>query len=199
MSQGQGQEYVYDNTTDDRITYANPIFTDNQKTDNQYDRKSHFTFWLFKTQSDEAPNVPISVLYTVRKEMDIRWITDPNALDQKLVREILKEYKLSKYYENANSIINMLTGKKFVISETVIDQLYEMYEQIQRIYQKYIPKGRKSFFSYSYFFHKLFLLLGLEQYCVYFPLLKDRSKVYEQEDAFEAICNELGWKFIPSV
>ena len=179
--------------------YKNPIFVSNLNRNNQYDCKSHFIFWLFKTQADETNDVPIETLRTVRKEMDVRWITDPNMLTQAVVRDILKEHGLSKYYENTNYIINVLTEKKFVISDEIVDKLYEMYDRIQAIYSKHIPKGRKSFFSYFYFFHKLFLLLGQDQYTSYFPVLKNREKIYEQEDAFESICNELGWTFIPSV
>jgi hypothetical protein len=47
--------------------------------------------------------------------------------------------------------------------------------------------------------HKFFELLELDDYLVYFPLLKNREKLQEVDSTWKQICDHLNWEFIPSV
>ena len=37
------------------------------------------------------------------------------------------------------------------------------------------------------------------QYLIYFPLLKSREKLFEQEKIWKNICKELNWEFKPCI
>ena len=74
-----------------------------------------------------------------------------------------------------------------------------MFNQIQEPFDKHCPKNRKNFLSYSYTLHKFFQLLDKNEYLIYFPLLKSREKLFEQDEMWKNICKDLNWKFISSV
>ena len=61
------------------------------------------------------------------------------------------------------------------------------------------PKNRKNFLSYSYVLHKFCELLELDDLLVYFPLLKSREKLQQQDRIWEKICRSLQWQYIPSI
>jgi hypothetical protein len=64
---------------------------------------------------------------------------------------------------------------------------------------KHSPLHRKNFLSYSYVLHKFIQLLGKNEYLKYFPLLKSRDKLHQQEQIWKNICEELNWQFIRSI
>jgi len=61
------------------------------------------------------------------------------------------------------------------------------------------PEERKNFLSYSYVLHKFCQLLELDDLLVYFPLLKSREKLQQQDRIWEKICGSLRWQYIPSI
>jgi hypothetical protein len=77
--------------------------------------------------------------------------------------------------------------------------LLELFDKIQVPFNKNCPPARKNFLSYSYTLHKFCQLLGKTEFLIYFPLLKSREKLFEQEKIWKGICNELKWEFIPSI
>ena len=78
-------------------------------------------------------------------------------------------------------------------------KLIKMFDDIQKPFDDHCPKNRKNFLSYSYTLYKLFQILGKHNYLVYFPLLKSREKLFEQEAIWRNICNDLNWEFIPCI
>ena len=74
-----------------------------------------------------------------------------------------------------------------------------MFKEIQTPFEKHCPKNRKNFLSYSYVIHKFIQLLNMNEYLVYFPLLKSREKLYQQDLIWKNICNDLNWQFINSI
>jgi hypothetical protein len=38
----------------------------------------------------------------------------------------------------------------------------------------------------------------MDNFLKYFPLLKSKEKLIEQDDIWKKICNELQWEFVPS-
>ena len=77
--------------------------------------------------------------------------------------------------------------------------LSNMFMQTQPLFIKHAPSNRLNFISYSYILHKFFLILDLPEYLPLFPLLKSRQKIAQNEETFKKICNELKWKWIPSI
>lgn len=85
------------------------------------------------------------------------------------------------------------------LSPELEEKLKNMFKEIQVPFLKYSPLNRKNFLSYSYVLHKFIQLLGKDEYLKYFPLLKSRDKLHQQEQIWKNICKDLGWTFIPSI
>ena len=85
------------------------------------------------------------------------------------------------------------------ISNEYEELLRTMFKEIQVPFFKHCPDTRKNFLSYSYVLHKFCELLELDDLLIYFPLLKSREKLQQQDYIWKNICNELEWQYIPSV
>ena len=66
-------------------------------------------------------------------------------------------------------------------------------------FKNIVLKTERIFLSYSYVIHKFIQLLGIDEYLEYFPLLKSREKLYQQDKIWKNICLELDWLFIHSI
>jgi hypothetical protein len=165
-----------------------------------YKRINHFNEWLAQFQAKEATDIPEEVYNGILKELDKNPFIQINDITHKYVREILKRLKFNKYYEHIPHIINILNGKKApVLSSKYEEQLRMMFKEIQTPFMKHCPEERKNFLSYSYVLHKFCELIELDEFLSFFPLLKSREKLQQQDVIWEKICKELQWQYIPSI
>ena len=119
----------------------------------------------------------------------------------------MKNINHHEYYENVINIINRINGRpKFELNESTKNLLRTMFKKIQEPFNKYKPPNRKSFFSYPYILHQFFKILGLNEYCEYFPLLKSEDKLRNQDEIFKKVVdelsktdNEINWIFYPTI
>ena len=95
-------------------------------------------------------------------------------------------YKSSLYY-----IYFKLSGKS---SPHIVTREYNLilnvFNVVSSIYDKYKPKGRKSFLNYSFVLKKILIMLGKVEYSKYIPPLKTRSKQNELERVWNLIAND---------
>ena len=165
-----------------------------------YKRINHFNEWLAQFQAKETTDIPEEVYNGIIKELDKNPFISIEDISYKYVREILKRLKFNKYYEHIPHIINILNGKKApVLSRKYEDQLRMMFKEIQTPFMKHCPEERKNFLSYSYVLHKFCQLIELDDFLSYFPLLKSREKLQQQDSIWEKVCKELQWQYIPSI
>jgi len=116
------------------------------------------------------------------------------------MKRILKKLDLQQYYEHSTYIISKLSKvPPPTINRETEEKIRLMFRQIQLPFEKYCPKNRTNFLSYSYVLHKIFELLELDDFVKYFPLLKSRDKLKQQDEIWEKICVELDWGFYPSI
>tara|TARA_B100000900_G_C20578260_1_gene716276 strand:+ start:46 stop:1128 length:1083 start_codon:yes stop_codon:yes gene_type:complete len=165
-----------------------------------YKRINHFNEWIAQFQGKETTDIPDyiyqNVLYEIKKNINMN-ISD---ITNRQVRDILKKLKYNKYYEHIPNIINMITGKKApIINRQYEELLRNMFKEIQVPFMKHCPENRKNFLSYSYVLHKFCELLELDHLLEYFPLLKSREKLQQQDVIWKKICQELEWQYIPSI
>ena len=85
------------------------------------------------------------------------------------------------------------------MSREVEEELRRMFKEVQVPFQKFCPRDRKNFLSYSYVLHKFVQLLELDEFMECFILLKSREKLHQQDKIWSQICNYLQWEFIPSI
>jgi len=165
-----------------------------------YKRINHFNEWLAQFQAKETTDISDDVYKNILKELKKDIFLDINNIDYNKVREILKKLKYNKYYEHIPHIINIINGKKApVLNRQQEEQLRMMFKEIQVPFMKNCPQERKNFLSYSYVLHKFCQLIELDVFLVYFPLLKSREKLQQQDKIWKGICNDLKWQYIPSI
>ena len=194
----------------EKCGYEEPIIVDSDKPSYKeppkevqffsYKRINHFNEWLAQFQAKESTQIPNELYDKILLEIKKERITNMADLTQIKVRDILKKLKYNKYYEHIPHIINKLNGiPPPVMSRENEEKLRRMFKEIQIPFHKHCPKDRKNFLSYSYVLHKFIQLLGIDEYLDYFPLLKSREKLYQQDRIWKMICEELNWQFIKSI
>jgi hypothetical protein len=165
-----------------------------------YKRINHFNEWLAQFQAKETTDIPEEVYKGILRELKKNKFLSIEDISYKNMREILKKLKHNKYYEHIPHIINMLNGKKApILTRQYEEQLRMMFKEIQTPFMKHCPENRKNFLSYSYVLHKFCELLELDHLLIYFPLLKSREKLQQQDKIWQQICSTLQWEYIPSI
>ena len=165
-----------------------------------YKRINHFNEWLAQFQAKETTDIPEEVYKGILNELKKNKFLNINEISYKNIREILKKLKYNKYYEHIPHIINILNGKKApILTRQYEEQLRMMFKEIQTPFMQHCPIDRKNFLSYSYVLHKFCELLELDHLLEFFPLLKSREKLQQQDQIWEKICNTLQWEYIPSI
>jgi len=165
-----------------------------------YKRINHFNEWITQFQGKETTDIPNNIYQEVLQEIKKNIHIDIKNITNKQVREILKKLKCNKYYENIPNIINIITNRDApMITREYEDKLRSMFKEIQSPFMNNCPEYRKNFLSYSYVLYKFCELLELDHLLQYFPLLKSREKLQQQDFIWNKICNDLKWQYIPSI
>lgn len=179
-----------------------PSFRDPPKERNNYAYKkiNHLNEILNQFQAKESTIIPEEVMNEVVLEIKKRRIQNVAELTEKDMREILKKLNRSKYYEHATHILSRLNGNPPpTITPEIEEKIRAMFQEIQAPFLLYCPDDRTNFLSYSYILYKFFELLELDEYKVYFPLLKSRDRLIAHDFIWKKICDYLRWEFIQSV
>lgn len=179
-----------------------PSFRDPPKERNNYAYKkiNHLNEILNQFQAKESTIIPDEVMSEVICEIRKRRIQNIAELTEKDMREILKKLNRSKYYEHATHILSRLNGNPPpTITPEIEEKIRTMFQEIQAPFLLYCPDDRTNFLSYSYILYKFFELLELDEYKIYFPLLKSRDRLIAHDQIWLKICSYLKWEFIQSV
>ncbi len=164
-----------------------------------YKRINHFNEWLNRFQGNETTDISEEIFDKIRQDIKKYRISD-SELTPIRMREILRRLGLNKQYEHDAYIINRLTGlPSHKLDPEIEAQFKIMFLEIQEPYGRHKPKGRHNCLSYSYILHKFSELLELDHLLSIFPYLKNRVKLYEHDQAWKKICEDLGWYFYPSL
>ena len=107
---------------------------------------------------------------------------------------ILKRNELTMYKGSLYYIYFKLSGKSFPhITIKEYNMILSLFNVVSSIYNKYKPKGRKSFLNYSFVLKKLFIMLGKVEYAKFILPLKTHSKQKELERVWELITKDHEW------
>lgn len=191
------------------IESENPSYRDQmqENTGYPYKRTNHLNEILSQFQANESTEIPEDVYKQIIDELKKRrivnshgYITDPNDLDYKLMKNILKNRRLNRYYEHIPHIINKISGLlPPTLSRVVIAKVRAMFKAAQKPFNKYKPKNRKNFLNYNYTLKKIFEILEMPQIARHFPPLKSKEKLILQDKVWKKICQDCKWKFYPSI
>jgi predicted nucleic acid-binding Zn-ribbon protein len=166
-----------------------------------YKKQNHFNEWLAQFQAKENTDIPQDVIEAVLGELRKERISDPKRVKKEKILEILRKLKLSKMYDHVQQIKNRIQQQmtSLTLSKETEEKLQHMFKEIQPAFIKYCPKGRSNFLSYPYVLYKMCQLLEMDEFLPCFQLLKSREKLYQQDQVWQKICEELGWQFIRSI
>jgi uncharacterized Zn finger protein (UPF0148 family) len=165
-----------------------------------YKRQNHFNEWVQQFQGKETANIPNELIEKLRYELKKQRIEQVSKITHAKVRGLLKKLRQNKYYEHIPYITNILTGVKAPeMPQALEERLRLMFNEIQEPFEQVCPKDRKNFLSYPFVLYKFCELLGEDQYLPYFPLLKSKEKLTQQDVIWKAICKILRYEFIPTV
>lgn len=179
-----------------------PSFRDPPKERNNYAYKkiNHLNEILNQFQAKESTIIPEEVMNEVVLEIRKRRINNIADLSEEDIRQILKKLGRSKYYEHRAHILSRLNGNPPpTITPEIEEKIRAMFQEIQAPFLLYCPNDRTNFLSYSYILYKFFELLELDEYKVFFPLLKSRDRLIAHDQIWKKICDYLHWEFIQSV
>ena len=163
-----------------------------------YKRINHLKVRLRRLQAVESENVPEKVYDIIKRHLlkrRIRWDRVGPMPTLTNIMEILKNNKLTKYYNNIQQIYGGVTGvAPPTLTRKEEEKIIEMLQEVERSYRKYIKKY--NFFSYS---SVILRILKKEEHAKYFKLLKCRWKLREYDNIWRKICTEKGWEFYSSL
>ena len=107
---------------------------------------------------------------------------------------ILKRKELTIYKDRIYFIFFELSGKSFPhVTTKEYNTILNAFNIISNIYDKYKPKGRKSFLNYHFVLKKLLIMLERAEYGKCIPSLKTRSKQNELEQVWKLITKDPEW------
>ena len=141
-----------------------------------YKRINHLKVRLRRFQAVEMKNVSEKVYDIIKRDLlkrRIRWDGVGPMPTPTNIMEILKNNKLTKYYNNIQQIHCSVTGvAPPTLTRKEEEKIIEMFQEVERSYRKYIK--RYICFSYSYVLNKILRILIKEEHVKYFKLLKCR-------------------------
>lgn len=181
----------------EELSYKEEQETSEKIVNNSYKRDNHLNEWILQFQGRETTNIPDDVIDQLRAEFKKEKIKKLSDITQTKVKSFLRKLRYSKYYEHATYITNILNGlNPPSMNHELEERLRHMFREIQEPFEKHCPANRSNFLSYSYVLYKFCELLGEDDYLPYFPLLKSKEKLRQQDVIWKGICGELQWEYI---
>lgn len=173
----------------------------------KYEKENYLEEYIKRFEAKENKIIPQFIIDKVIVQLNKEGYKNLSKLNEKDMKKCLKKIGHQEYYENVINIINRINGRpKFELNENIKNTLRTMFKKIQEPFNKHKPPNRKSFFSYPYILHQFFRILGLNEFCEYFPLLKSEDKLRIQDEIFKKVVEdlaktdtEINWVFYPTI
>ena len=141
--------------------------------------------------------VPDDIMETIRDEIHdetniLYNYTIPLTIP--ILECILKRKGLTRYKNSIYYIFFKLKSQPLpYITITEKDMMLNTFNVVSTIYDKYKPKGRKSFLSYPFVLKQILIVLGKNDYAKYITPLKTNSKQKELERLWCLITKDPEW------
>ena len=145
-------------------------------------------------QNQKVPDEVIRTLWNQINNKDNLLYNYTIPLTIPILECILKRNKMIKYKNGIYFIYFKLSGVPLpYIMITEYNMMLNMFNVVSNIYDKYKPKDRKSFLSYTFSLKQILIVLGKNDYAKYIPPLKTHSKQKELERVWELITKDPEW------
>lgn len=122
------------------------------------------------------------------------------TINKDVIRAVLRSLGLQVYIEKWLQIIQRTTGiAPPVPGPVILQQLDQMFTELQRPFNAHKIQGRRNFLNYNYVFCRLLQRLDCTKFCVFFPLIRSKTKLRVLDDMWRAMSESVGWQFEPLV
>ena len=141
--------------------------------------------------------VPDDIMETIRDEIHdetniLYNYTIPITIP--ILECILKRNELTRYKDSIYFIYFKLSGIPFPNIDTEeYNTMLKVFDVVSTIYDKYKPKGRKSFLNYPFVLKQILIMRNMDQYAKYIPKLKTHLKQKELERLWCLITKDPEW------
>ena len=141
--------------------------------------------------------VPDDLMYAIRNEIHngdniLYYYKIPLTIP--ILECVLKRNKMTKCKNSIYYIFFKLNNQPFpYITTKEYDMILNVFNIVSSIYDKYKPKGRKSFLNYPFILKQILMVLGKIEYAKYLSPLKTRSKQKELEQVWNQITKDPEW------
>ena len=148
-----------------------------------YKRYDNFKVILNRFFCDGKMVVPDDIVETIRDEIHdetniLYNYTIPITIP--ILECILKRNELTMYKGSIYFIYFKLNGVPFPHIDTKeYNMMLKVFDVVSSIYDKYKPKGRKSFLNYSFVLKQILIMRGMDQCAKYIPKQKELEHVWE--------------------
>ena len=165
-----------------------------------YKRINHFSEWIASMQAKESTEIPQSVLDMIMQRLKDERVDSVENVTVQKIREILKKFKLRKYYEHTQLIHHKITDKPPPrLTPAQEEKIKLLFMAASSAFSRVCPPDRRNFISYSFIIQRLCKLLGYNEFVGNFPNLKGRQKVEKQNALWQNICSALDWPYHDSL
>ena len=173
------------------LTYLQKQETEMPKQKFLYQRRQYFKECLCQIQGKEIIDISKDMLLEIKNQLKIENF-DLQNLNIKLMRKVLKLKGYSKYYEHIPYIIKQISGDyPLNIPENIENTLIYMFDVVNELYEKYKPENLKNTTPINYYLYKFCQILGYSEFLPYFPMLKDKKKIYERDKVWYKIIDHI--------
>jgi len=178
---------------DTPVYEVHDLYNYNKKPVICYQKVTHFREVLGNFQGRECKPIPEFILSLIKSYVD----NDISSINIYVIKLVLKKHKLTKYVENVNSILFILTGivPPFIPKEIEL-KLIQYFKQIVKVFDICKTSNRINFLNYYYIIYKL--LESMEQFDILkdVPKLKSKHRILEHDKIWRRICTQLDLQFI---
>ena len=163
-----------------------------------YEKRVHFSDSIKKYQGKQNTTIHENVYHDLRKKIKNHEIPY-NKLTKDHVYEFLKSTGHNEHYEDINLIYYNLTGNKPPDISHFEEKLFELFDEIDPIYERLKSEERVNFLNGQYVLFKFLQKLRYPCNEEDFYILKTRDTMLEHDQIWKKICEEKKWTFIPTV
>ena len=162
-----------------------------------YKRSDNFKVTLNQflcIQNQKVPDEVIRTLWNQINNKDNLLYNYTIPLTIPILECILKRNELTRYKDSIYFIYFKLSGVPTPhITTKEYNMMLKVFDVVSTIYDKYKPKGRKSFLNYPFVLKQILIMRNMDQYAKYIPPLKTNSKQKELERVWELITKDPEW------
>ena len=202
---------VIESTSDELISFKD-IERINIGSKYSYDRKSHFRETIKRFMGKQNVNIPNQIFVKIVNQLKAYNLI-PESYEYKsscsqkkeifkyVKREhicmILKDFKMSKYYEDTSLIYHQITNKEIPDISDLEASLVQDFDKLILQYDKTFKDNRKNFISTQYCLYALLSKHGYPCDRKNFSFLKTQDRKAYHDVIMSKLFMDLGWNFTP--